>query len=234
VIVRGEVFIGGYFYDPVFGPYPWWPQARYPFLYYPRYDQRASVRMRVTPDSAAVYVDGFYAGVVDDFDGVFEGLPLTPGGHTIVFYLDGYRTTRHNVYVPPGGAFSIRDTLERLAAGLSSEPPTLNPPVPAPPTGTYRMPHTPQPPIVGTVEATPLPVTTIGTLDLRVQPPTATVLIDGQRWMSSDGAHFVVQLPAGMHRLDVSELGYQQFIREVQVRHGETVALNVSLIPATR
>jgi hypothetical protein len=23
VAVRGHVFIGGYFYDPLFGPYPW-------------------------------------------------------------------------------------------------------------------------------------------------------------------------------------------------------------------
>jgi hypothetical protein len=29
-----------------------------------------------TPKEAAVYVDGFYAGVVDDFDGVFQSLPL--------------------------------------------------------------------------------------------------------------------------------------------------------------
>jgi hypothetical protein len=25
------VFIGGYFYDPFFGPYPWWPLEAYPY-----------------------------------------------------------------------------------------------------------------------------------------------------------------------------------------------------------
>jgi hypothetical protein len=30
VIVSGHVFIGGYFYDPFFGPYPWWTRSLYP------------------------------------------------------------------------------------------------------------------------------------------------------------------------------------------------------------
>jgi hypothetical protein len=38
------------------------------------------------PEEAAVYVDGFYAGIVDDFDGVFQKLLLPPGDHTIVLY----------------------------------------------------------------------------------------------------------------------------------------------------
>lgn len=234
VVVRGEVFIGGYFYDPVFGPYPWWPRTGYPFFYYPRYDPRAYLRLRVTPDDAAVYVDGFYAGVVDDFDGVFEGLPITPGGHSLIFYLHGFRTARHNIYVPPGASFSVRDTLAPLPPGVLSEPPTLYPPVPPPPEGSYRLPRTPQPPVEGAPETTPVAMTAVGTLELRVHPPTSTVVIGGERWMSSDGAHFVVQLPAGTHRLEVSELGYQQFIRDVQVRDGETVVLNVTLVPALR
>jgi hypothetical protein len=68
--VRGHVFIGGYFYDPFYGPYPWWPRTAYPYWYFPVYDKRAEVRLRVEPEEAedaAVYVDGFYAGVVDDF-----------------------------------------------------------------------------------------------------------------------------------------------------------------------
>ena len=34
------------------------------------------VRLMVRPRDAAVYVDGYYAGVVDDFDGVFQRLTL--------------------------------------------------------------------------------------------------------------------------------------------------------------
>ena len=37
------------------------------------------VRLQVRPRGAAVYVDGYYAGVVDDFDGVFQRLTLVVG-----------------------------------------------------------------------------------------------------------------------------------------------------------
>src|SRR6266542_229436 len=78
---RGPVFIGGYFYDPFFGPYPWWGPGAYAYPYVPVYDDRAQVRVLATPKEAAVYVDGYYAGIVDDFDGMLQSLPLSPGGH---------------------------------------------------------------------------------------------------------------------------------------------------------
>lgn len=138
---RGAVvFIGGYFYDPFFGPYPWWGRGAYPYPYYPVYDNRAIARIIATPKDAAVYVDGFYAGTVHDFNDWFQGLPLPPGGHELVIYLDGYRTVRHSLYFAPGSTHKIQATLERLPAGEASEPPTLAPPVPAPPDGTYLPP----------------------------------------------------------------------------------------------
>src|ERR1700736_7068656 len=36
--LHGPVFIGGYFYDPFFGPYPWWGPGAYPYPYFPVYD----------------------------------------------------------------------------------------------------------------------------------------------------------------------------------------------------
>jgi len=232
VAVRGYVFIGGYFYDPFFGPYPWWPRPAYPYSYFPVYDRRAEVRLRIEPkaaEEAAVYVDGFYAGVVDDFNGVFQALPLTPGGHSIVLYLEGYRTVRHNIYLRPGSTFTLRETMQRLAAGETSEPPDVAPPLPPPPAGTYRSPVTPP-----RVTPPPTPRATIatgfGTLDLYVQPPDSEVTIDGQRWMSSDKGHFMVQVPVGKHHIEVRKSGYRQFATELEIREGETSPLNVSLM----
>jgi hypothetical protein len=106
--VRGHVvFVGGYFYDPHFGPYPWWGPGVYPHWYVPAYGVRASVRVIATPKEAAVYVDGFYAGIVDDFDGVFQSLPLPPGGHEITLYEPGYRTVSQRVYLSPGSTFKL-------------------------------------------------------------------------------------------------------------------------------
>ncbi len=234
VVLRGHVFIGGYFYDPFFGPYPWWPRAAYGPWYLPLYDRRAEVRVQVTPKQAAVYVDGFYAGIADDFDGVFEGLPLPPGGHTVVLYLEGYRTIRHNVYLRPASTFKLRDRLDRLPAGIASEPPPVAPPVPPPPEGSYRTPRTPPPeswpPRSGAPPLVTAQATGFGTLDLRVQPLSAAVTIDGQPWSTSDEGRFTVQAPAGMHRIEVTKMGYRRFTADIEVREGQTLPLNVSLM----
>jgi hypothetical protein len=236
VVVRGHIFVGGYFYDPVYGPYPWWHRTAYPYWYFPVYDNRAEVRMRVEPEEAedaAVYVDGFYAGIVDDFNGVFQSLPLTPGGHTIILYLAGFRTVRHNLYLGPASSFKLRATMERLAAGETSEPPELAPPVPAPPAGTYQPPATPPRTPVPQPAPRVQPAIGFGTLDLYIRPAGAEVTIDGQRWVSSDEGHFVVQVPAGKHRIEVEKAGYRRFTTEIDVGDGETEQLNVSLVTAT-
>jgi hypothetical protein len=143
---RGSfVFIGGYFYDPFFGPYPWWSRGAYPYTYYPVYDNRAVVRVIATPKDAAVYVDGFYAGTVHDFNDWFQGLPVPPGGHEIVLYLDGYRTVRDRLYVAPGSTVKLHRTMQPLPPGVTSEPPLVAPPLPAPPPGTYMTPRTAAP-----------------------------------------------------------------------------------------
>ena len=223
------MFIGGYFYDPFFGPYPWWPRAAYPYPYYPLYETRAVLRVLATPEHAAVYVDGFYAGVVDDFNGFFQGLPMAPGGHEIVLYLDGYRTIHRRVYLAPGSTLKLREVMERSSAGEPSEPPTVAPPLPPPPDGTFIPPRTASrtPPAAREPKATPGVAT--GTLALRVQPAKAEVYIDGEPWASSDGGRFVVQLPAGPHRIEVTSPGYRRYSGEIQLRENETAPLNVSL-----
>jgi uncharacterized membrane protein len=68
-----------------------------------------------------------------------------------------------------------------------------------------------------------------GTLDVYVQPTSAAVTIDGQPWVTSDEGHFMVQMPVGSHRVEVSQSGYHRFTTEIEVRDGETTPLNVSL-----
>jgi hypothetical protein len=222
-IVRGHVFIGGYFYDPFFGPYPWWPRTQYPW-YLPVYDMQAYLKVDVTPEDAALYIDGYYAGIVDDFDGFFENLPLTPGGHTIVVYLKGYRSLRQSVHVSPGAMFRIKGTLEPLAAGEPQEPLPLAPALPAPPAGSYRL---PRPPIESPADTIAV---TFGELDLRVQPADAMLSVDGQRWLSSDPNRFLLQLPVGRHTIAITKSGYRGVQTEVEVTEASSVLLNVSLV----
>jgi len=235
---RGSyVFVGGYFYDPFYGPYPWWPRSAYGWGYSPVFDYRAEVRIQATPKDAAVYVDGFYAGVVDDFDGNFQRLPLTPGGHKIELFMEGYRTVRKNLYLQPGSTMKMHETLVPLAAGETSEPPEVAPPVPTPPEGTYNEPRGRAPREAGG----PPPVRRgggrvqrddgegFGTLVLHVQPREAEVSVDGQRWMTSGDGEFEIQLPAGRHRVEVELQGFQRFSSDIDVRDDGATPVNISL-----
>lgn len=139
---RGRIAVGRgyiyspYFYDPFWGAYP------YPYGVYPYGVRReADVRVEVTPKQAEVYVDGFYAGLADDFDGVFKHLHTTPGGHAITLHLEGYRTITENIYASPNSTFKLRDTMNKLAAGETSDPP----PLPSHPLGRPQAPIAPHP-----------------------------------------------------------------------------------------
>jgi hypothetical protein len=57
------VFVGGYFYDPLFGPYPWWPRPPYPYTYCPVYDNRAVLRVLATQENAAAPDRGRQRGI---------------------------------------------------------------------------------------------------------------------------------------------------------------------------
>ena len=49
------------------------------------------LRLEVLPGDAEVYVDGVYAGHVEQFDGVSPHARLAPGGHRIEVRAEGYR-----------------------------------------------------------------------------------------------------------------------------------------------
>jgi PEGA domain-containing protein len=131
---RGHIFIGRGFYDPFWGPfYPYGYGYPYGYPYGP-YDYSlmptGNVKTEVTPKQAGVYVDGYYAGVADDFDGAFQRLHTSPGGHAVTLRLEGYRTVTQNIYVRPNSTFKLTETMEKLAPGEVSEPvplPTVPP-----------------------------------------------------------------------------------------------------------
>lgn len=236
VAARGEwIFIGGYFYDPFVGPYPWWPRPVQHPWYFPVYDYRAELRLIATPREAAVYVDGYYAGIVDDFDGLFQRLLLPPGGHVITLHQLGYRTASFNLYLRSRSTMKLHHAMEPLPSGAVSEPPPQAPPVPPPPPGSYRLPRTPAP---SAPPATAAPVVSAvggrGTLELHVQPPDAEVRIDGGLWMSSAPGSFVIDLPIGSHRLQIVKAGYVSYAADIDLREGETTPVNIVLSSAPR
>ena len=51
------------------------------------------------PRDAEVYVNGYYAGRVSDFDGMFEGLKLQEGNYHISISAPGYEPLDFDVHV---------------------------------------------------------------------------------------------------------------------------------------
>jgi hypothetical protein len=150
-----------YFYDPFFwGSYGWgwgwgvgagysygWGPYGYGYPYggygeygyggygYGGYRGYSEARIEVTPKEAKVYVDGYYAGIVDDFDGWAQRLDVPPGEHEVEIYQEGYHTKRERVLFRPGKTVNIKGELAKLGPG---QPPEAAPqPVPPPP-GQYQ------------------------------------------------------------------------------------------------
>jgi len=62
-------------------------------------DEMGKLRLQVDQRLAQVYVDGYYAGIVDEFDGHFQHLDLTPGPHHIQIDQAGYAPLSFDVNI---------------------------------------------------------------------------------------------------------------------------------------
>jgi len=226
-----QVIVGGY-------PYPAY-----------RYAARdAAIRFDVKPDKAAVYLDGYYAGVVDDFDSWYQRLYTSPGPHQITLFLEGYRTYTEQVYLTYDNTFKLHHRLERLAPGEGSQRPTAPAPVPVPqyqgaplpgqgaplPRGPYGRPG-PPPNYPPPPQEAPPPQSAFpneaqrGTLSLSVEPGDAEILVDGNPWRVQSPDRQLIELPDGRHNIQVRKTGYVGYLTDVQIHAGQTTTLDVRL-----
>jgi PEGA domain-containing protein len=94
---------GHFYFDLYYNSYVWHPYDVY------RYGSNGSygypvgeLRLRVHPRDAQVFIDGYYAGRVDEFDGVFQSLRLEPGEYQVEIVLPGYEPLAFDVRIYPG------------------------------------------------------------------------------------------------------------------------------------
>lgn len=100
----------GYRYSPYWG-------AGYAYPGYSAVGPRrgyGGIRIDLPERDAEVFVDGYYSGTVDDFDGARQELTLEPGPHRIEIELEGFEPVSFDVNVEPGRIVNYRSQLRPL------------------------------------------------------------------------------------------------------------------------
>jgi len=88
------VYGGGYYgaYDPDYG-------GEYGYSSSSGYGLNGALKLKVKPRDAEVFVDGYFVGRVDDFDGMFQKLNLESGAHRIEIRAPGYELLSFDVRI---------------------------------------------------------------------------------------------------------------------------------------
>ena len=112
---------GGYGFGGYYGGYygglfdPWGYGYGYPGDYYAMaFADDGALRLKVKPNDASVYVDGYFAGRVDDFDGIFQRLRIGPGPHRIEVRADGYEPLFFDVRILPDRTITYSGELKKF------------------------------------------------------------------------------------------------------------------------
>jgi hypothetical protein len=115
---------GAFYYDPFWWGYsPYGYYSGYPYGGYgggygyggsSYYGDYGKLRLKVKPRDAQVFVDGYFSGTVDQYDGVFQRLTLKAGGHRIEIRAPGYQTLSFEVMIAPSETVTYNGDLKRV------------------------------------------------------------------------------------------------------------------------
>ena len=227
------------YYAPFYFPFGYSYAAYYPVYpaYYgygggygsPYIDAAAYLDTDVTPEEAAVYLDGQYVGIADDFDGWPNYLPVEPGRHTLTFKADGYRSVTRQINLPRGASLDLDFTMSK---GEGTEP--------APPAGLRSGDVQIAPSDRDADTATPgvdedqmeQPEAGPGFVRLRITPSDASVYLDGEFFATAAqlvGLHGDLRLESGTHRIEVVKPGFKEFAKELLVPPGGRQTVSIVL-----
>jgi hypothetical protein len=83
----------------------------------------SEIKLKVTPDRAAVFVDGAFAGTVHDFGGVGRAMLVSPGKHAVKIDLPGFKTFETEVDLLPRQKVTIKTDL--VAGSIADADPAV-------------------------------------------------------------------------------------------------------------
>jgi hypothetical protein len=232
-------YYGGYpysrsYYGPSWYGYDYWYSPYYYSGYYgysPRYYRQrdsGSLRLQVQPEKTRVYVDGYYAGIVDDFDGLLQRLYLPPGRHDVTLKLDGYRNHTFKVYVPIDQTIKVHHDMVQGSGEGSVD--VVGGPV------DYARLEERDARRYDREDARRdddddddgLDREDAGSLRLRIHPGDASVYVDG-RFHGAARDVESLRLAPGPHRIEVVRPGFRTVERQVEVSPGRSTELEVEL-----
>ena len=170
----------------------------------------------MTPREADVFIDGYFVGTVDDFDGNLQRLHVDAGQHELTVYHEGYHPIREKVLFRRGATLKLQYQMQPARSWANRLPPR---PTPDPNAGPAARTQRPRDASVSRRSAASGQYRTrsegeFGTLSLRIQPRDAVVLVDGEEWDRPAGEdRFTIDLPEGPHRLEVRKDGFRTYMR---------------------
>jgi hypothetical protein len=99
-----------------------YPTSNYPSSNYPGpsvgaqrggAQSQGGISFEITPENAAVFVDGNYVGTAGEFGPSAPPLDLAPGSHRVEVRAQGYRTLTSDADIEPGQVIPFYGTLQR-------------------------------------------------------------------------------------------------------------------------
>jgi len=156
----------------------------------------ATVKLRIEPKEAALFLDGNPIGSAEQFSRRAAGLRLPPGNYFLEAALDGYTVLGEKVELKAGQTLLFTRQLAKSGAKV----PDLN--------------TVPDPAHPGT------PTRPTGILVLSGSPADARVLLDGRFicYASMVGENrFLHRIPAGPHTIEISKEGYRTVREEIVI-----------------
>jgi len=78
---------------------------------YPEPKSSSEVKLEIQPERAAVFLDDYFVGHVEEYFGVGRAMVVTPGKHRIKIALAGYRAFETDVDLLPHQKFTLKTDL---------------------------------------------------------------------------------------------------------------------------
>ena len=219
--------------------YPHWLRNRHPYhwnqpnyYYGPRYEPTGAIRLKVKPREAEVFIDGYYVGLVDEFDGVFQRLRLEPGPKQLKIRSPGFQTLIVEVRIIAGRTITYEAGMHAGDPGPQPRPePLAAVPESTPSENLMGLPVSERASQQHGVNYK-TPPSTLGGILLKVDPSEARIFVDGYYVgivNDFDGSRGLI-LESGPKTIKIQSDGYEDIVIEVRILPGETITYKGKLL----